>query len=141
MTLPLLWLLAGIAGFGCAYLGQFPALAVQPWSGGFLWAWEWAKSFWRGGPQLTCVAGQGDPVVAALQLSVHKALPFLGLGSSGHIDQFYACLYGVKPSPLSSRLIPEIPGFVAGIGVFQILFSTVMIFLFLLALRNHFRIK
>ena len=44
-------------------------------------------------------------------------------------------------APGSTRQVPAIPDDVAILGVAQNLLSAVLIFLFLLALRNHFRIK
>ena len=61
----------------------------------------------------------------------------------------YGCLYGihttanitVPPGQLPSSFFPVIPDGIAFLGLVQILFSAVLIFLFLLAVRNHFRIK
>ena len=54
------------------------------------------------------------------------------------LPQFHACLYGVESE---NPFRPIIPDQVAFLGVLQVLFSAVMIFLFLLTVRNHFRIK
>jgi hypothetical protein len=63
---------------------------------------------------------------------------FLGLGSADKLNQYYACLYGV----VSERpFIANIPDAVVIISMAQTAISAVLIFLFLLAVRNHFRIK
>ena len=94
-----------------------------------------------------CVSGPGDPQVAVWILSVHKAFPFTGIGSSGKLEQIYTCLYGLQPSnpfaqgPLSTGPYPNIPDSVAFLGVLQFFLSAVLIFLFVLAIRNWFRIR
>ena len=116
---PLLWWAAGMLVFACIYLSHY--------SGGSEW--------WL----LECAKGTGRPWVAALGLSVHKSLPAVsGFGFGDKIQQFHACLYGVESE---NPFRPIIPDQVAFLGVLQVLFSAVMIFLFLLAVRNHFRIK
>ena len=88
---------------------------------------------------LECIAGSSKPWVAALGLSLHKSLPAVsGFGFGDKLPQFHACLYGVESE---NPFRPMIPDEVAFLGVLQVLFSAVMIFLFLLAVRNHFRIK
>lgn len=78
----------------------------------------------------------------ALELSIHKALPLAGIASPEKLNQIYACLYGIRTdSALTERFTPVIPGWVYYPGMLQTLFSLVLIFLFLLALRNHFRIR
>ena len=145
MRLLLIWVV-GIVGFGCAYLGQFPTLAAKPY-GGFPWAVQKVWSYWTGGPELSCVAGLDNPVVAALQLSLRKALLFFGLDSTQKLNQNYACLYGVHDSatttagPLPTGYIPKTPDSVAFTSLAQLALSAVLIFLVLLALRNRFRIK
>ena len=122
----LLWAL-GVLGFAWCYLSQ----------GGGRWAdvLNWS---------LPCDAGTGNAVYAALGLSLRNALPLLGGGSAARLDQIYACLYGIHDNAageLPARLRLVIPDAVAFAGVAQSLWSVVMIFLLLLALRNHFRIK
>ncbi len=99
---------------------------------------------------LACVVGPGEPWVAALQLSLRKGLLFLGLDSTDKLNQIYACLYGAyfnadqpppPPGQLPEAYVPVIPDLVAMASLAQLLLSTLWIFLFLLAIRNHFRIK
>jgi len=123
---PFGWLL-GLSG-ACAWL--YHALAAMPVG---------AKA---------CVAGNGSGQWwAAIGVSLKNTL-FTAFSSADKIKQSYACLYGVhvqpnelQPSVLDKTFQPVIPDFVALIGVGQLLLSTILIFLILLAVRNHFRIK
>ena len=98
-------------------------------------------------PPLACLVGQDtSPLWAALGLSIRKAVPFAGVASANKLDQIYACLYGIHgDSPTSGdlpeRFAPVIPDAVDYIGIGQLLLSLVLIFLFLLAVRNQFRIR
>lgn len=124
---PLLWWLSGIIFFATIYLGYY--------SGTDAWLpYHMETGVW---PHTECVNGTGKPWVAALGLSLHNSLPALS-GFGDKLAEFYACLYGVD-SENSFR--PVIPYIVSFLGVPQVLFSTAMIFLFLLAVRNHFKIK
>ena len=76
-----------------------------------------------------------DPVTAALYLSVNNGLVISGLGRSEKLMQSYACLYG------KNELGPIMPDAVVFSGIAQTVLSAVLIFLFLLALRNYFRIR
>ena len=73
-----------------------------------------------------------------LGLSLHKSLPALS-SFSGGLPGLYARLYGVASCDPSQPIIPDVCSLSSGVP--QVLFSAVMIFLFLLAVRNHFRIK
>ena len=94
-----------------------------------------------------CVAGSGDIQAAAWSLSVHNTFPFAGIGSSGKVEQLYACLYGIHAHAptenvrLPTGFTPVVPDGVALAGVVQFVVSAVLIFLFVLAIRNYFRIK
>jgi hypothetical protein len=73
-------------------------------------------------------------------------MPFAGVASAEKLNQIYACLYGIhgtccSGAPLPEKFTPVIPDVVDFIGIGQLLLSLVLIFLFLLALRNHFRIR
>ena len=114
---PLLWWATGTLVFAAIYVGYHP-------SGG-----EWFL--------LECVAGTGKPWISALGLSLHRSLPALS-GFGDTLPQFQACLYGVQSENPFRPVIPDVVSF---LGIPQVLFSAVMIFLFLLAVRNHFRIK
>ena len=73
----------------------------------------------------------------ALLLSLHKSLPALS-SFSGGLQGLYARLYGVASC---EPFQPVVPDSVIVLGIIQTLFSVVLIFLFLLAVRNHFRIR
>ncbi len=118
MVRPVLWWCCLIAVFALVYLGQH---------------YVWAASNYT--PPLECVKGEtSDPLVSAIFLAVHKG-SVAGLGGSEKLAQAYACLYGEE------RGAPIIPDAVAFAGMAQTLLSAALIFLFLLAVRNHFRIK
>ena len=84
---------------------------------------------------VSCIDGSGDSRMVALGVSVTNAFPFAAIGSSDLLNQFYACLYYI---PESAPVIPYIVSFAS---VIQFFVSAVLLFLFLLAVRNHFRIK
>ena len=80
----------------------------------------------------------GEPHwLKALYLSVKNALLFIGAGKSEEASAVYSCLYGVKPGTTE----PFIPISSAFIQIGQNVLSAVLIFLFLLAVRNQFKIK
>ena len=123
IILPLIWLVLSTAGFAWAYLAA------------------------RGVPSGTaCLVGSGEPWIKALGLSIRKALPFAGVVSSEKLNEIYACLYGIHGATaaavdLPDRFTPIIPDAVDFLGIAQLLLSLALIFLFLLAVRNHFRIR
>ncbi len=117
MLRPLVWWVLAVFGFAAAYLDQHHARATTD----------------------GCLVGDGHPISAAIGLSIRKALPFAGVGSSEKLNQIYACLYGVHGAALKGS--PVIPDVVDYLGIVQLLFSLLLLFLFLLAVRNHFRIK
>jgi hypothetical protein len=67
------------------------------------------------------------------------------LDGAGKDTQIYACLYGLTEGFGSAHgvkdLVPALPDWVAMYGFLQTAFSAALLFLFLLALRNHFRIR
>ena len=85
--------------------------------------------------------------MAAVSLSIHKGLLFLCLVPRNELNEFHACLYGIhpndapQPSPLPASFSPVIPDGVTAMSFIQQPLSAVLIFLFLLAIRNRFRIK
>lgn len=81
--------------------------------------------------------GSDGPWQTAFLLSLHKSLPALS-SFSGGLPGLYARLYGVASC---DPFRPIIPDSVIVLGIMQTLLSAAMIFLFLLAVRNHFRIK
>lgn len=117
-----LWMLT-IVLFGEAYFARHFHLSASP----------------------SCANGGGSAVRSAAYLAVRKALIFPSLSSDQKLDQAYACLYGTTNLAGSangySAAIPIIPDSVAYLSIAQTLVSAILIFLFLLAVRNHFRIK
>ena len=117
LSRPLVWWISGILFFSVVYVACHPATD------------RWFPS--------TCVKGTGNPPIAALGLSLHNSLPALS-GLRDKLPEFYACLYGANSQNSSGPVLPDV---VSLLGVLQVLFSATMIFLFLLAVRNHFKIK
>jgi hypothetical protein len=66
---------------------------------------------------------------------------FAGLGPARALDQTHACLYGIHELSAFDSFQPVIPYWVTGMGVVQFLLSAILIFLFGLALRDHFKIR
>lgn len=136
MVRPVVWWCGFTALFALIYLGQhFPNKNVQPYAPKLnVWA---ASNF---APPLKCASGEAsNPLDSAIFLAIHKG-SVAGLGDSEKLAQSYACLYGEEQSaPASRRQI--IPDFVAFMGFAQTILSAPLIFLFLLSVRNHFRIK
>lgn len=118
---PLTWWLVSIFLFSFFYLGQHKATYDQNSTN----------------TQLTCLnRSQDNPATAARFLSIYNGLIIAGFGRSEKLSQSYACLYGGgQDQPVT------MPDKVVCAGIIQSIFSTVMIFLLLLALRNKFKIK
>lgn len=143
---PLLWWCGGIIVFALAYLDRHFAASAYPTD---LVGWVVGRVHERFGAAndislgLTCLKGDGDPFAAAVYLAVHKGSLVAGLGGDDKLLQAYACLYGEDNSYTASaqQLIPVIPDSVVFLGLLQTVLSATFIFLFLLALRSHFRIK
>ena len=118
MGRPLFWLGISLVLFATIYAYQSPAdwnqLLIEP---------------------ISCIDGPGDSRMVALGVSVTNAFPFATISSSDLLNQFYTCLYGIQESG------PVIPYVVTFASVIQFFVSAVLLFLFLLAVRNHFRIK
>ena len=131
---PLLWLVLSTVCFAFSYLGEHMAAVVG----------------YDDALPLSCKAGLGNPLSEAFLLSLDKTLPLPGIVHAGDLDRIYACLYGyhdidaTKPQTKSTSPPPSrvrIPSAVSWKGAAQVSISTVLIFLLLLALRNHFRIR
>jgi hypothetical protein len=100
----------------------------------------------RGAPR--CITSGSDgttPVSAAFAASLRKGLLFAGLGDTDKASQDFACLYGLDRKLMAevqgSQLVRRVPDAVAYAGLAQTLISAVLLFLFLLAMRNQFRIR
>ena len=135
MVRPVVWWGVLTSVFALVYLDQHLPYKAPPYPARLnVWA---ARDYT---PPLECVVGKASaPLTSAIFLAIHKGLVG-GLGGSEKLAQTYACLYGEDQSaPVSRRQI--IPDAVAFAGFVQAVFSAPLIFLFLLAVRNHFRIK
>ncbi len=162
---PALWWLASVFVFAALYLGQHPDFAN--WRSSRLdWLANWMDRQWAAvsgavplpAPPptlsaLSCVAGSstpgGSPWGDALILSFQKGLLVFGLVPADKVKRIHACLYGVypdrpcapQPADLPWRFIPVIPDPVTAFSFLQYPISAILLFLLLLAVRNHFRIK
>ena len=87
------------------------------------------------GGRTSCLAGNGGPAVQALFLSVKNALVVLANYKDHRVTQAYHCLFS---GPVDA---PEIPFAVTIAELAHTLWSAVLIFLLLLAVRNQFRIR
>ena len=98
-------------------------------------------------PALHCMGADGyrHPEWDALTLAIRKGFLFLGLDQAEVLTQINACLYGVDIASTAGRvggeLVPVLPYAVGFLSLVQTLLSAVLIFLFLLAVRNMFKIK
>ena len=103
---------------------------------------EWGAA---GAPALDCVAGEGTPWSAALYVSASKAMVLTAFSNSAGQQYAEACLYGTHPAAkdgeLPEQFMPVVPESVLWWTAPQLLLSTALIVLFLMAIRNHFRIS
>ena len=118
MWLPLFWLGFSLLLFATIYACQSTADWYQPLI-----------------EPVSCKDGSGTRQTIALGVSVINAFPFAAINSSDLLNQFYACLYGIQEN------VPVIPYVVTFVSIIQFFVSAVLLFLFLLAVRNNFRIK
>ncbi len=93
-----------------------------------------------------CVAGRGEAASEALYLSAARGLVFTGLVGGARTPQTYACLFGVERAErtavvLGDQFTPVVPPQISLFTTLQLLLSVALITLFLLAVRNHFRIR
>jgi hypothetical protein len=102
-----------------------------------VWQWIVGVNMRPAFAKLTCRTTDDNNVfAAAAYVAVHNGLVFLGLGRSRTLDMSYECLYGTNPK---SEII--VPHNVLYFGILQTALSATLLFLFLLAIRNYFRIK
>lgn len=98
-------------------------------------------------PTLHCMGPDGyrHPEWDAMTLAIRKGFLFLGLDQAEVLTQINACLYGVDIASTAGRvggeLVPVLPYWVGFYSLVQTFASAVLIFLFLLAVRNMFKIK
>ena len=118
MGRPLFWLGISLMLFAAIYACQSPA--------------DWYQPLIK---PVSCIDGSGTSRIVALGVSVITAFPFAAINSSDLLNQFYACLYGIQEN------VPVIPYVVTFVSIIQFFVSAVLLFLFLLAVRNNFRIK
>jgi hypothetical protein len=150
---PLVVWLALAAAFAVFYLGQHAGQhqarkALTP-DGRQAWVVAYlttARQAWANPPK--CVANDAlvartDAVKEALFLSATNALVVFNIGRSDTARRTYGCLYGFEQGDKhgDSKGPPLIPYRVAVASTLQTLASAILIFLFLLAVRNLLRLK
>ena len=140
--LVLLWLVFAGLYLGTHLTGSTPSVA------GFAWGAErLTAAAGRAPPALRCRAGPGDAWGAARLFALRTGQPLPSFASGGKLDEALACLFGVQgqaPGHLNAlplRFRPNVPNGIVYLGLLHQILSAVLIFLLLLALRNHFRIK
>ena len=119
ITRPLCWWLSGIilSTVGYCHLHHYDATG----------------RFWP----IRCFEAPAEIWAAAFGLALHRGLP--ALSSLGNrLADYHSVLYNVGPKWGQASLSPSGEAF---LGQAQVVFSTAMLFLFLLALRNRFRMK
>ncbi|MCP5365682.1 MAG: pentapeptide repeat-containing protein [Hyphomicrobiales bacterium] len=132
---PLGWWIASTLSFSAIYLSQHME-KVEHYSFG-LWQFFWGKisdGLFGASLELSCIdqSARAVPSEEAIYLAVQNGLLAIGGDRSGRIKAAYHSLYGETA---------DIPLIVSYASIFQMLISAVLIFLLLLAVRNHFRIK
>ena len=96
----------------------------------------------KGVTPIICVDGTGNPLSEALTISLKNAMLFIGWDRTDRLKRAFACLYGSQPLyEGSARKAPVIPIDVAFTALLQNILSLALLFLFALALRNHFKVK
>jgi hypothetical protein len=134
MARPVVWWGVLTTAFALVYLDQHFQFKNPPYASRLM---VWRANDYT--PPLECVTGKTSaPLASAFYLAVSKGL-VAGFGGSDKLASAHYCLYGADVEMPSSQ--PRIPDNVAFAGIGQALLSAPLIFLFLLAVRNHFRIK
>jgi hypothetical protein len=93
-------------------------------------------------PQLcSTIAGRGETLIFSVTLSLKNSLPLLGslfraVPAPDDFEGWFQRYY----NPLGQNH-PAAVDWLVGLGVLQAIFGGVLLFLFLLALRNRFRLK
>ena len=145
---PIIVWLALVAGFAVFYLGQHEGQhqarnkpdSTSARIGAYVTT---ARAAWADPPK--CVAPNGplvaktDAVREALFLSASNALVVFSLSRGDTSRRTYGCLYGFEHS--GAQAPPIVPYRVAVASTLQTLMSAILIFLFLLAVRNLLRLK
>lgn len=146
---PILWLFLSTFFFAGLYLNHHPVLR-EARASSFIWGIQQIANSKEETLLLECVAGTGDPWKSALWLSADKAAIFPGLVPDNKLDNSYACIFGAhftdstdstEPIEPLESFSPIVPDKVVALGFIQRPLSAVWVFLFLLAIRNHFRIR
>lgn len=82
-----------------------------------------------------------NAIWASIQFSLKNAFILGGTPTVSANDKSAACLFGAKYTLSRVELTPAMPGLVLVIASIESILGTVLIFLSLLGVRNHFRIK
>ena len=150
------WHIRFWVGIGYGWFSDYGASVTRPllsWVGGValsVWVILHVHSARSTDPPMSdagfsCIVGNGDPLYAAVSLSLQKAL-FAASLSKSKLDKIHACLFGIEDIhadvfDLPTKLQPVYPDLITLLGFAEFVWSAVMLFLLALALRNYFRIR
>jgi len=129
ITRPFCWWLGGVAFYAVALLTAHDFIAkIRP-------PFELGHN--------GCFLGDSTPWSTALKVAFDNALFLPQLGVSNAQVQENLCLFGYDTGLKMPNLppVPLVPTWIAGLGAFHAVFSLIMVFLILLAIRNQFRIR
>lgn len=89
---------------------------------------------------ISCIAGSGRPIMEAMLVSFDRASLSLVLGAA-RVGRAEACLFGLHQSLLGSAPVAATPYYLIWYGAAQMILSAILLGLFVLALRNRFRLR
>lgn len=93
-------------------------------------------------PSNTCNGGSGSTVAKeAFALAFKNALVFIDWDRSEAARRTYGCLYGFETNAVTQATYPRVPWGVSILSIAQNILSAILIFLFLLAVRNLLKLK
>lgn len=84
---------------------------------------------------------EAGPIWISIQFSLKNAFVLGGALATSANDKSAACLFGARRELSSVELSPALPAWVVIVAALESIIGTVLIFLSLLGVRNHFRIK
>ncbi len=127
ITRPLIWLVVSILLFSFVYL--IPNISLD----------EFTKNPFS----CKCYYGEGNKARSSLSISLNSALPLGILSSDDTQKAEQICLFGAKQSSIKEHesMLPDISLWLQLTSKIQTIFSSILLFLFGLAIRNKFRIN
>lgn len=122
--------------FSCPAKADQPAVRMRRWPAICRRLEQRARS------SLQCVDQRSGttPITEALALSIKNAFVFIYWDRAQAARRTYGCLYGLHYDK-SGKSFTNVPAFVSFFSLLQMVLSAILIFLFLLALRNLLKLK